>query len=66
MQKFKITIEEMVSETFEVLADNDDQAISIAIEKHKSGEFVLEPGNLVAKQMFVESEGRMPIDWFEF
>jgi len=66
MQKYKITIEEMVSETFEVFADDDEQAIEIAIEKYNNEEFVLEPGNLTAKQMFVEPEGSMPIDWFEF
>jgi len=66
MQKFTITIEEIVTETFEVLANNDEQAIGIAIEKYNNGGFVLEPGKLVAKQMAVESEGNVSIDWFVF
>jgi hypothetical protein len=66
MQKFTITIEEMITETFEVLAIDDEHAIEIAIEKYNNGEFVLAPGTLVAKQMSVESDGNIPIDWFEF
>lgn len=66
-KKYSITIEEMISKTFEVFAENDEQAESIAIEKYKSGEFVLDPGNLVAKQMQInnETEGYI-IDWKEF
>ena len=31
-KKFSITIEEMISKTFEVFAENDEQAENIAIE----------------------------------
>lgn len=66
-KKFSITIEEMISKTFEVFAENDEQAENIAIEKYKSGEFVLDPGNLVAKQIQINNETEdYIIDWKEF
>ncbi len=49
--KYEITIEEMVSEVFEVEADDMKSAMEIAEKKYVSGEFVLEPGNLITKQM---------------
>lgn len=51
MRKFQITIEETVSQTFEVEAESIDEAMLIADDKYDSGEFVLEPGELVDKQM---------------
>lgn len=66
-KKYNVTIEEMVSETFEVYADDDEQAEMIAKEKYKCEEFILSPGNLVAKQMEIENvtDGYF-IEWFEF
>ncbi len=49
--KFKITLEEMISETFDVEAEDMDAAFEVAIRKYKSGEFVLSPGNLVCTQI---------------
>ncbi len=51
MKKYTITIEETISEDFEVIAESSEQAQAIAIEKYESGEFVLEPGNLIHKQI---------------
>ena len=66
-KKFEVTIEEMVSKTFLIEAQSDDEAMVIAIEKYKNGEFVLEPGNLVAKQMEIHSlEKDTYTEWFEF
>lgn len=65
--KYSITIEEMISKTFEIFAENDEQAENIAIEKYNSGEFVLDPGNLVLKQMQINNETEdYIIDWKEF
>ncbi len=66
-KKFIITIEEMVTEDFEVLAETEEEAVEIATEKYNSGEFVLEPGNLVSKQMEIHNvtDGEYT-DWFEF
>ena len=55
MKKFNVTIEEMVSQTFEVFAKNDEKAVKIAEKKYASGEFTLYPGNLVCKQMQIQS-----------
>ena len=54
-KKFIVTIEEMVSEDFEIIAENEEKAEKIATEKYNNGEFVLEPGNLVAKQMQIHN-----------
>ena len=66
-KKFIITIEEMVTEDFEVLAETEEEAVEIATEKYNSGEFVLEPGKLVSKQMEIHNvtDGEYT-DWFEF
>lgn len=46
MKKFRVCIEEIVSDEFEVEATNEKEAIEITRERYKNGEFVLEPGNL--------------------
>ena len=66
-KKFIITVEEMVTEDFEVFAETEEEAVEIATEKYNSGEFVLEPGNLVSKQMEVHNvTDDEYTDWFEF
>lgn len=67
MPKFKVTIEEHVSQTFEVEATDIGEAMDIAAQKYKHGEFVLEPGDLTAKLMTAESEdGTECTEWEEF
>ena len=64
---FEIAIEEMASQIFLVEAQNKDEAMRIAIEKYDSGDFVLEPGNLVCKQMEIHDiEKDTYTEWFEF
>ena len=66
-KKFIVTIEETISQDFEVIAENEEDAIDIAIEKYNNGEFCLSPGTLVAKQMAVENvTDNLFTDWFEF
>lgn len=65
--KFLITIEEMVSQNFEVEADDMEEALKLAERKYNNGEFVLSPGNLVCKQI----SGECPktgetTEWREF
>lgn len=64
--KYIITIEEMVSEDFEVEAKNAEEAMNIAEEKYKKCEFVLEPGNLTFKQMAIISPESDATEWTEF
>lgn len=66
MKKFYITIEETVCETFEVVAEDENQAREIAATKYESGEFVLEPGELQSSKMKVSNESyETLIDWEE-
>ena len=65
--KFKITIEEHVVETFNVEAENIDQAMEIAEEKYTNGEFVLEPGEVQTKLMMAATEDYEEYtEWVEF
>lgn len=65
--KFKITIEEHISQEFIVEATDIDEAMEIAEEKYNNGEFVLEPGELTAKLMMAEDEfGAECTEWKEF
>lgn len=64
---FEITIEEMVSQTFLVEAQDDNEAMLVAIEKYKNVDFILEPGNLVCKQMEIHDiKNDTYTEWFEF
>ena len=64
---FEIAIEEIISETFLVEAQDEADAMCIAIEKYKNGDFVLEPGNLVCKQIKIHDiEKDTYTEWFEF
>lgn len=65
--KYKVTIEEHVSQTFEVEATDIDEAMKIAQAKYNNGEFVLEPGELTAKLIMAEDEyGADCTEWTEF
>ena len=67
MKKFKIIIEEHVSEEFEVEAENMEEAFNIAEKKYYSGEFVLEPGNVSHRLMSRETaDGKECTEWVEF
>jgi len=66
VKKFTISIEETVVKSFEVFADNADAAMKIAKEKYRSGEFVLEPGTLLAKKMSVSNQKNDVTEWIEF
>ena len=65
--KYCIHIEETVSGTFEIDADDIGQAINNAAEQYKAGRIVLEPGNLIFKQMMGNSfDGTESTEWVEF
>ena len=67
MKTFKITIEETVSETFNIEAETMEEAMEIAERDYNDGYLVLEPGNLVAKQMMAEDEEtNEATEWVEF
>ena len=62
--KFIVNIEEVVSENFEVEADDKDEALEIVMRAYNSGEIVLEPGELVEKKIAVFDEANN--EWSEY
>lgn len=66
MPKYTIIIEETVSQGFEIEAESAEDAMEIAEQKYNNGEFVLEPGNLVSKQMAITSPENEVTEWTEF
>ena len=67
MKTFKITIEEHVVGTFEVEANDIEEAMEVAERDYRNGYFVLEPGELVAKLMMAEDEEtNETTEWVEF
>ena len=51
--KFKVTIEEHISQQFEVEADDERQAEDVAREKYRSGEFVVDNGSLIRNKLHI-------------
>jgi len=54
-KKFAVVIDEICSESFEVLAENIDEAIKIGIKKYEDGEFVFDAGKIVAREISVQN-----------
>lgn len=66
MKKYVVTIEETISQEFDAMAENAEQAKEIAIEMYNLGELVLAPGNLIHKQMKVHNDTDSSDEWIEF
>lgn len=52
-KEFVVTIEEIISQDFTVIAKSKKEALNIAKEEYYKGNFVLLPGDLEYKQMAV-------------
>lgn len=63
-KNFIVAIEETVVKEFAVHAKNEDEALKIAEEKYKSGEFILAPGEVQFKHMALVSP--VESEWIEF
>lgn len=63
--KITVTIEEHISQAFEVQADTIEEAMQIAEDKYSSGEFVLENPCVTAKLMMAENNYEAT-PWEEF
>ena len=61
MTKYKVMIEEIISQEFEIEAENIDEASVLAERKYKNGEFVLDNGNLIGISFCVENGGWISI-----
>ncbi len=66
VKKYTVAIEEMVTQEFEVEAEDFGQAIELAIEKYKKGEFVLEPGEVDFTQIAIVEPPNEVTEWMEF
>lgn len=63
--KITVTIEEHIIQDFEVEADTLEEAMQIAEDKYRSGEFVLENPCVTAKLMMAENNYEAT-EWEEF
>ena len=63
--KITVNIEEHISQDFEVEADTLEEAMEIAEDKYRSGEFVLENPCVTAKLMMAD-DGNKQTEWEEF
>ncbi len=66
MSVYSIVIEETVSKSFNVMASSKKQALAIAEDKYKTGEFVLDPGEVQQRKMAVIEAENIGIEWIEF
>ena len=66
MVKFTVAIEETVVEEFDIEANSEEEALSIAQNKYKNGELVLSSGEVQAKQVAIVKPGSETSEWLEF
>lgn len=65
-KKYTIAIEETIVKEYEVIANDDEEALKIAVDKYKSGIFILEPGEIQYKQMAIVQPQESVTGWHEF
>lgn len=65
--KYKVTIEETISEEFNIEADSLEEAVKIAELAYTVGKLVLENGHVITKQIMLEDlqTGKIT-DWRSF
>ncbi len=66
MKKYVITIEETVSKDFEVYAEDIAEALGKAEDNYRAGIFVLDPGELIFKQIAVTQPNDECTEWHQF
>ncbi len=65
--KYIITIEETISQDFEIEATDIEEALKIAENNYLKEKIVLAPGNLVCKQICaISQKGDVAVNWREF
>lgn len=67
MKKYHVIIEETVSETFEIEAASQEDAVSAAIREYNAGNFVVDSDNVEHRQISViGDDGELSTEWVEF
>ena len=64
--KYKVVVEEVVSDVFEMEANSEKEAISKTINMYKSENIILSPGNLEHKQIAIIKPNTEVLEWIEF
>lgn len=66
MKKYVVTIEETLTEGFEIEAMNEQDAVRSAKEKYLKGEIILSNGEVQFKQMSLSNISDGENRWIEF
>ena len=66
MRKYRVVIEETVSEEFEIEANSEEEAVSKAIQEYKSGNFVVGSDNVERRQISVVDKDGELTNWITF
>lgn len=66
MKNYTKIIEETVAEQFKVSANDAEEALKIAEERYKKCDFVLEPGEVIYKQISVVEPKNEVNEWIEY
>ena len=65
MKKYKVVIEETITEEFEVEAQSETEALETARLKYHTGQFVVSPGEVQSKQIKILHSDSQTDEWFE-
>ena len=63
--KYKIIIEELISEEFVIEAETKEDAIKEVVRKYNNSEIVLSPGNVEQKRLCIAKSSEEN-NWIEF
>ena len=66
MKKYRLIIEETISETFEIEANSKEEAISGAIQEYNNGNFVVGSDNVEHRQISIMGDNGELTDWIIF
>ena len=64
--KITVTIEEHISQAFEVEADTLEEAMQIAEQKYYNGEFVVDAFHAPTAKLIMADDGEHCTEWEEF
>ena len=66
MKKYRVVIEETISETFEIEASSKEDAVSKAIQEYNAGNFVVYSNDVEHKQISIADDDEELTDWIAF